>query len=74
MDNFKSTIISDNNSITTLEFNSKSVTSILGNTEIQIKTKCYKNSSGDDVIEVFKIKDSIETLIATYIYTYGENI
>ena len=74
MSNFQIKIESEKEHLTSLEFNSKSITSIIGNNDIKVKTKGYTNSNGEDVIEIFRIKDGVETLIGTYIYNYGKDI
>lgn len=74
MGNFQIKIESEKEHLTSLEFNSKSITSVVGNKGIKVKTKCYTNSNGEDVIEIFRIKDEVETLIGTYIYNYGKDI
>ena len=74
MSNFQIKIESEKEHLTSLEFNSKSITSIVGNNNIKVKTKCYTNPNGEDVIDVFKVVDKVETLIASYTYNYGKNI
>ena len=74
MGNFQTNIYSEKEHLTLLEFNSKNVTSVIGNDSIKIKTNCYTNSNGEDVTDVFKVVDGIETLIASYTYNYGKNI
>ena len=74
MGNFQIKIESEKEHLTSLEFNSKSITSIVGNNNIKVKTKCYTNSNGEEVIDVFKVVDKVETLIASYTYKYGKNI
>ena len=73
MDRFQTNIYSEKEHLTSLKFNSKNVTSVIGNDSIKIKTNCYTNSTGEDVIDVFKVKDGIETLIASYTYIYGKD-
>ena len=74
MNRFQTNIYSEKEHLTSLEFNSKSITSIVGNNNIKVKTKGYTNSNGEDVIDVFKVVDKVETLIASYTYNYGKNI
>ena len=74
MGRFQTNIYSEKEHLTSLEFNSKNVTSVIGNDSIKIKTNCYTNSNGEDVTDVFKVVDKVETLIASYTYNYGKNI
>lgn len=73
MGRFQTNIYSEKEHLTSLEFNSKNVTSVIGNDSIKIKTSCYTNSSGEDVIEVFKVMNGEEIPVINYICTYGKD-
>ena len=73
MGNFQIKIESEKEHLTSLEFNSKSITNIVGNNNIKVKTKGYTNSNGEDVIEVFKVINGEEIPVINYIFTYGKD-
>ena len=72
--NFNIKLTSEKEHLTSLEFKSKSISSVLGNSEIQVKTTCHTNSNGEDVINVYKVSDGKETPIANFIYNYGKDL
>lgn len=74
MNNFNIKITSNKENLTSLEFDSTNITSIIGTAEIQVETKCYTNSKGEHIIDVLKVRDNKKTLIASYTYIYGKDI